>query len=136
MKKHETLQPADVERPRRHLRDVHAKRLNQFAILDAGRARRFARPAVEAQVEMVMNLVIQLQAAVGNGAHEVDAAARAIRFEAKLEVCRASRGAQAAMHAIQEQLIVDAGLLRLGGVHRRQRRSTWFSGDAHVARFR
>src|SRR5207245_10982684 len=43
-----------------------------FAILDAGRARRFARPAVEAQVEMVMNLVIQLQAAVSDGRLELN----------------------------------------------------------------
>ena len=56
----------------------HAERLDELAVLHAGRAGRFAGAAIEAQVEMAANAVVQLQLAVGDAAHEVDAAARAV----------------------------------------------------------
>lgn len=70
-----------------------AERLDQPAVLDAGRTGGFTAAAVETQVEMPCDRTAQGNAAVGDGAHQVDAAARAVVFVARFEVRGAGGGA-------------------------------------------
>ena len=51
-----------------------------------GRARRLARPAVEAQVEVLLHVVVERERAVDDLPHEVDAAARRVGLVAGLDV--------------------------------------------------
>ena len=55
------------------------------------------------------NAVVQLQPAVGDGPHQVDAAARAVVLVARLDVRRARGRAQAAVDAVEQQLVVERG---------------------------
>ena len=85
----------------------HAERLDQLAVLHAGGARRFARPAIEAQLQVPPHAVVQLQLAVGHAAHQIDAPARAVVLVARLDVRRARRRAQPAVDAVEQQLVVE-----------------------------
>ena len=87
----------------------HAERLDELAVLHAGRAGGFAGAAIEAQLQMAANAVVELQLAVGDPAHQVDAAARAVVLVAQLDVRRARGGTQAAVDAVQKQLVVERG---------------------------
>src|SRR5262249_26439535 len=95
------------------------------------RARAFARPAVEAQVEVAAHVGVHLQLAVGDRAHQVDAAARAVGLVAQLDVGGAGGRTQAAVDTIKEQFVVDAGTVLRGGqaVQRGPRR---VGGGGHV----
>src|SRR5262249_44040822 len=79
-----------------------------FAVLYAGRAGRLAGPAVEAQVEVAADVGVQVELAVGDGAHQVNAAARAVGLVAQLDVGGTGGGAEAAVDAGEEQRVVDA----------------------------
>jgi hypothetical protein len=96
----------------------HAERLDQLAVLHARRARRLAGPAIQAQFQMPPHFVIELQPAIGHRTHQVDPAARAVVFVAQFGIRRAGGGTQAAVHAVQEQLVIDAGARIWVGVRR------------------
>src|SRR6185369_5961753 len=67
------LEPTELDPLRAKLRHVDAERLDQLAVLHARGARRFAGPAIEAQLEMADDFVVERNATVGDGAHEVNA---------------------------------------------------------------
>ena len=92
----------------------HAERLDELAVLHAGRARGLARPAVQAQIEVLLHVVVEWQRAVDDLPHEVDAAARANRPRSGLDVGGATRGAEPAVDAIEHEFVVDVRAMRLG----------------------
>src|SRR5437868_2887008 len=75
--------------------------LDEFAVLYAGGARRFAGAAIEAQFEVMANAIVQLQFAVGNAAHKVNTAARAFVLVARFHVRRTCRRTEAAVYAVE-----------------------------------
>ena len=85
----------------------NAKWLDQLPILNSRGARRLAGPAIEAKFKMTSNAVIQLELAIGDTAHEINPPARALVLIARFDVRRAGRGAQSAMHAIEQQLVIE-----------------------------
>ena len=85
----------------------HAEWLDELAVLHAGGARRFARAAIEAQLEMPAHAVVELELAIGHAAHEIDAAARALVLVARFDVRRTRGRAQAAVDAVEQQLVVE-----------------------------
>ena len=113
-----------IERGRNRLPFAHvgAKGLDQFAILHTGRARRFASPAVQAEIEVATNLIIQGKSPVRYGAHQIDAAARAVRFGAQLDISGTGGGAQATVNAVEEQFVIDA---RGSAFRHLRRRNRW-----------
>ncbi len=62
----------------------------------------------EAEFQMATDFGRELQPTVGDGPHEVDAAAGAVVFVAEFDVGRASGGAEAAVDAVEEEFVVDA----------------------------
>ena len=62
VEQHEPLQPRQRLRRRAVLAMCDAERLDQLAVLHAGRTGRLAGPAVEAQVEVAAHLVVELRA--------------------------------------------------------------------------
>ncbi len=86
----------------------HAERLDQLAVLHARGTGRLAGAAVEAQLQVPAHFAGQLQAAIGHRAHQIDAAARAVVLVPQLHIRRAAGRAQAAVDAIEKQLVVDA----------------------------
>ena len=87
---HETLQCVErLEHPARlQLGHECAERLDQFAVLHAGRAGRLAGPAIEAEIEVLLDRVVEFELAVDHVAHQVNAAARAIGLVAGFDVGR------------------------------------------------
>ena len=83
------------------------ERLDDLAVLHAGGAGRLAGPAVEAEVEVLADPLGHGEAAVGDAAHQVNAAARAVVLVAGLDVGRAGGRAEAAMDAVLEEAVVD-----------------------------
>ena len=73
--------------PGLHLRPP---RLDQVAVGHPGRAGALARPAAEAEREVLGHRVIEVDAPVGEGLDEVDPAARRVRLLAELRVRRAA----------------------------------------------
>ena len=65
---------------------------------------------------MAADTVVQLELSVGDTAHQINATARAFVFVARLDVRRACRRAQPAMHAVEQQLVVERGA-GIGGTH-------------------
>ncbi len=112
LEEQETLEPTEVLRSDAGLLHVNAKRLDQLAVLHAGRAGRLARPAIQAQIEMAFHLRIQLHPAIDHRSHQIDAAARTVVLIAQLHVGRTCGGAQAAMDAVEKQLVIDTGVVR------------------------
>ena len=95
-------------RPPIGLLDGQAERLDQAAVFHARGTSRFARPAIETHVEMPPHAIGESAAAVGHHPHQLDAAARAVVLVAKLGERRATRRAQPAVNASQEQIVIDA----------------------------
>jgi hypothetical protein len=82
--------------------EVVAERFDQLAILHPGRTGRLACPAVQAQVEVLLDGVVQFELPVDDAAHEVDAAARAVAFEPVLDIRRACGGAEPAVDTVED----------------------------------
>ncbi len=91
------LEQAGLLARRRRLLERDLERLDHPAILDPGRTGSLARPAVQAELEVLADARSHLEPAVGDGAHQVDPAPRAVILVARLEVCRAARRAEAAV---------------------------------------
>ena len=81
--------------------------LQQRAILDSGRARHFACAAAQAEIDMLNAGVVNGQAAVLQGAHNIDAPARRFVFVPGLQVSGAGAQAKAAMNAGERFLLVE-----------------------------
>lgn len=93
-----------------------SKRLDQPSIAHPGWARGFAGAAVETQLEVPGDFRRQIQPAVGHRAHEVNAAARTIRFRPEFQIRGARGGAKAAMDAVEEIIVLDLRFKRLNGL--------------------
>src|SRR5205823_12876965 len=93
---------------------VDAEWLDQLAVLHAGRTRGFARPAIEAEIDVPLHLLVQLDPPIGHGAHEVDAAARAVVLISQLDVGWTRRRTQAAMDAVEKQLVINPRIMMRG----------------------
>ena len=78
-------------RPRALRLELRAPRLDQVAVLDTRGTRALARPAAEAERQMLGRGVGEPDAAVGERLDEVDAPARGIRLLAELGVRRTAR---------------------------------------------
>ena len=97
-----------LHRPARlQLGHVLAERLDELAVLHAGRAGRLTRPAIQAEVEVALDRVVELELAVDDVAHQVDAAAGAVGLVAVLDVRRARGGTEPAVDAVENQFVVD-----------------------------
>jgi hypothetical protein len=81
------------------LREIRARRLEQGAELHAGRASRLAGAAAEAKIEVTLIGLGRLEPPLGDGAHEIEAAARRVHLLTEHAVGRALRQADAAVHA-------------------------------------
>jgi hypothetical protein len=81
--------------------------LQERAVLHAGGTSHFARPAAEAQINMLNARGIQGQTPSLKGAHDVDAAARRFVLVAGLEIGRTSAEAEAAVNAGERFFIVE-----------------------------
>ena len=79
--------------------DLAARGLEHAAVRHARGAHGLARPAVEAAVEVADQRVVGRDAAVGEAAHEPDAAARRVRLELERAISRARGEAQATVDA-------------------------------------
>jgi len=84
-----------------------AERLDQPAVLDARGTRRLARSAIQAEFQVAAYPAGQGCPAVGHHPHHLDPAAGPVVLVAAFGVRRTGRRAQAAMHALEEQLAVD-----------------------------
>ena len=81
-----------------------ARRLDQPVVPDTGRARRHARHAAEAAVEVLDDRAVERDRAVEPRLHQLDAAARRVHLLAPEQVRRAGRQAEAAVDAVARQL--------------------------------
>jgi hypothetical protein len=90
-------------------RDVGARGFQKLPVLNARRARALARAATEAAVDVSCKRRRRhAQALLFDGAHQVDATARAVVLVARMHVGRARFEAQAAMNA-RQQFVLFAG---------------------------
>ena len=85
--------------------DLRARRLHQLAVLDARGARRLARAAIQALIDMLDEGVAERQTALVHQHDLADSPARRIGFEAPEFVGRAVIQAQAAMNAVRVVVI-------------------------------
>jgi hypothetical protein len=90
--------------------DADFERFDEAPILDAGGAGGFTGAAVEAEFEVVTDVLGEGDAAIDDIAHEVDASAGRIVFIAGFDVGGAARGAEAAVDAFLEAAVIDPGL--------------------------
>src|SRR5437870_52166 len=120
--------PAEATGPRSVPLDERARRLDQRAVRHARGAGRLACPAAEAEIEVPHDLPRRPERALLERAHEMDASARRVRLRAELEVGRARREAEPAVHAGIELLVVDEA-------HRQPARASLFphAGRDNVA---
>jgi hypothetical protein len=84
--------------------DLRASSFNQFSVIHSRRASRHASHAAEAGIEMADPLRIHRSVAFAGKLHQVDSAARRVHFLVPEHVSRANRQAEAAMHAILDNL--------------------------------
>ncbi len=118
------------------------RELEQRAVLDPRRAHRLARPAAETAVDVRAERVRGgIQAALHDGLHEVETAARRVGFVAEPVVRRTRGQAEPAVHARKQSLALlfelagEAGGGRAGGAHSRHGHST-LSGSKTCSRLR
>lgn len=82
--------------------DGFARVFKQVAVIDSRRTGRFAGSAAETKINVTgERLRLNVQLAFGDGAHQINASARAVVFVADLLIGRASGQTQAAMNAAQ-----------------------------------
>jgi hypothetical protein len=120
---------AEEERTRRALAarlrtlrlHLGARGLDELPELHPGRTRRLARAAVEALVDVLVELRADRDAALVRGLHQPDPAARVVHLHAEHDVGRARREAQPAMDALTDEAPVRR--VGAGDVARERRRS-------------
>jgi predicted DNA-binding protein len=110
VKENEALKKRQAPLARLCLLHVDAERLDELAVLNTRRASRFARPAIEAEIEVMANLRREIDAAIRQGSHEIDPAARTVHLGAQFDIRRARRKAKSAMNAVEEEFVIDAGV--------------------------
>ena len=110
-------QPPLRERPPVRLLDVHARVVDQVLVMDAGRARRHAREAAQAAVDVLHDGARRGPVVLEHVLDQIDAAARAVELVAEQHVSRARRRAEAAVHALAQDRLAggDGGVLELAG---------------------
>src|SRR5271157_6282185 len=81
--------------------------------MNAGRAGGLATAASEAQIEMARRVVVEVDAAFGQRLHQIDSAARRVHLAPRYNVGRASLGAEAAMNAVEQQVVVGNAANRI-----------------------
>ena len=87
--------------------DPVARAFDQLAVMHARGARGLASAASEAQIEMAHRVGIELEPALRERLHQIDTATRRIHLGARQRIGRARLEAEPAMHAIEEQLVID-----------------------------
>src|SRR5712692_6703353 len=92
-----------AERPRVIALNLRARGFDQFIVLYAGRARGHARHAAQTIVKVRHEGIGHLRLAIAGQFHQVNPPARGIHFFMPQTVRRASRQAEAAMHAFADQ---------------------------------
>src|SRR5207249_9766688 len=100
-------EPAKEARAQRALvifLDLPARRFDQAAVLDSGRARRLAGAAVETQVDVPDKTLAQRQPPALHLDHLVDPAARRVHLHAQLAIGGATVQAQAAVDTLRIEL--------------------------------
>ena len=83
--------------------DDRPRFFDERRIAHAGRARRFARHASEAGIEVLDERLSNANAALGPRLHQVDAPARGIHFPSEEQITGTGRQTEAAMHAFVHQ---------------------------------
>src|SRR5258706_8232018 len=83
------------------------RRLDEVAVAYTRWARRLAGAAAEAKIEMPHHVRRHRQRSLLEALHEIDAPARRIHFGTQLDVCRACRQAQPAVHAVEKLIVLD-----------------------------
>ena len=79
--------------------DSRARELHQLAVLDAGRTRGFACPAIQTFINVIDKTRVNRCAAFFDLNHLINTAARRVRFQMPQPVCWAMIQAQTTMHA-------------------------------------
>jgi hypothetical protein len=74
--------------------------------MNARRAGGLATAASEAQIEMPRSVIVEFDAAFGQRFHQIDSAARRVHLASRYDVSWTSFGAESAMNAIEEQVVV------------------------------
>src|ERR1035438_4397681 len=92
--------------------------LFRSGIVDAGGAGCHAGEAAEAEIHFVGERPGGVQAAVGDGPHERDAAARAVPLDFRRVVSGAGRKAKTAVHALLQDRVVEAFEMGRASSHR------------------
>src|SRR5229473_3026837 len=92
-----------AERPRMIALNLRARGFDQFIVLYAGRARGHARHAAQTMVKVRDEGIGHLRLAIAGQFHQVNPPARRIHLFVPQRVRRASRQAEAAMHAFADQ---------------------------------
>src|SRR4051794_16438782 len=106
--------------PRARLAALHlrAHALDQLVVLHARRTRRHARHAAQAAVEVGDHLGRDLLALLVADAHEQDAPARGVHLLLEDRVARAGRQAEAAVHAVPDEVHLGRVVFQVpGGGH-------------------
>ena len=83
-----------------------SRRFQQRAVFHARRARGFARAAAQAEVDVLAERAVQIDAPVGRSLHELDAPARAVGLRVKHGVAGARGQAKTAVDALVQQASV------------------------------
>ena len=91
--------------------DLRPRLLDQLVVLDARRAGGHARHAAQAAVEVRRHLRRDLRARLVPDAHQHDPPARRVGLVVEDDVARAGRQAEAAVHAVADQLRVRRAMV-------------------------
>ena len=91
--------------------------LEQLGVIDACRTGGHARETSEAEIHFVGKGFRRFQPAIGDGAHERDAAARAVPLEFGGVVSRAGGQTEPAVHALLHDGIIQIFQMRPDNVH-------------------
>ena len=110
--KHEVARQSREKWPPVVLLDLRARCFHQLAVFDARGARRLARAAIQALIDMLYEGVAERQAALVHQHDLADSPARRIGFEAPELVGRAMIQTQAAVHTVR--VVVIRGDVRAG----------------------
>ncbi len=84
--------------------DLRSSSFNQFSVIDTGGASRHAGHAAKTRIKVAHPFRVHGRVAFAGKLHQVDASARRVHFLVPEHVSRANRQAEAAMHAILNNL--------------------------------
>jgi len=82
--------------------ELLARRFSNAAILDSGRTSRLAGTAEKAEIEVIFETIIKLNATIGGSFHQMNPAARRFGFQAKCAVRRTLIQTQSAVDTLIE----------------------------------